>query len=88
MATKKRVQTAAQKRNAKIASKTIKAPKPVKTTKKKRKVVPKARRLLDSVVNVHTELAGGVVLLSLTTSPEVTELEVAVNGRGVWKGLP
>lgn len=59
---------------------------------KKRKVTKvKAkphRRLLDKALDVHTQIDGGTVGLFLNTGPEVETLEVAVNGRSVWKGQP
>lgn len=60
--------------------------------KKKRKVVkvkalPK-RRLLDKALTLDTQIDGGNVNIYLNTGPEVSVLEVAVNGRSVWKGQP
>lgn len=59
---------------------------------KKRKVAKvKAkphRRLLDKALDVHTQIDGGTVGIFLNTGSEVEILEVAVNGRSVWKGQP
>lgn len=62
--------------------------------KKKRKAVKKdvetlpQRRLLDKALTIDTQIDGSTVSIFVGTTSEVAVLDVAVNGRSVWKGQP
>lgn len=86
MATKKRLTKKASPKKA-IVKQLVAKPAP-KTRKRKVAKVKTGRRALDRVGEVFVVREGENVTLHLTVAPEVQEVTLTINGRGVYRGQP
>jgi hypothetical protein len=86
MATKKRSTKKAPVKKATV-KRLLAKPAP-KTRKRKVAKVKTGRRALDRVGEVFVVREGENVTIHVTVAPEIQEVTLTVNGRGVYRGQP